>query len=238
MNRVTFQPPQKVTIVESIVRQVLAQIRENALKPGDKLPSERQLIGMFGVSRSSVREALQGLVAMDVVEIRAGQGIFVKHTSPMTLLDRGNGDASAALRKKMWLDLMEIRLIIDEAAANLAAERASEAELQTIAERVEAYEHHISEMNLDELARAHDQMHLSIAQATNNSFLVRVTEMLLATLPTSLRISEFMKEAEVGDDAHVHQAIYEAIKSGKRDQVKSAIRQHMEYFRSSVDVTD
>ena len=69
-----------MTLVESIIEQIVTQIHDGNLQPNDRLPSERQLIDMLGVGRSSVREALQGLSAMGLVEIRPGDGTFVEGT--------------------------------------------------------------------------------------------------------------------------------------------------------------
>jgi len=77
--KITLKQPRKITLVASIVEQLVENIQNGTLQPGDKLPSERQLIEMLRVGRSSVREALQGLVMMGLVEIRPGQGTFVKH---------------------------------------------------------------------------------------------------------------------------------------------------------------
>src|SRR6187549_1095214 len=80
MSDLFLEQPRKVTVVESIVEQLVRQIQAGRLKPGDKLPSERQLIDMLNVGRSSIREALQGLAAIGVVESRAGQGSFVSQS--------------------------------------------------------------------------------------------------------------------------------------------------------------
>src|SRR5665647_336075 len=86
-NEIKLQPPQKSTVVESIIEQLVEQIRDGRLQPGNKLPSERQLIAMLGVSRSSVRESLQGIAAMGLVEIRQGEGTFVKEIKPNLGID-------------------------------------------------------------------------------------------------------------------------------------------------------
>src|SRR5689334_22748078 len=90
MSDLILEQPRKVTVVESIVEQIVRQIQVGRLKPGDKLPSERQLIEMLNVGRSSIREALQGLAAIGVVESRAGQGSFISNNIHLLMPDIEN----------------------------------------------------------------------------------------------------------------------------------------------------
>lgn len=105
-NEVVFHPPRKVTIVESIVDQMVAQIQEGKLNPGDRLPSERHLIDILGVSRSSVREALQGLMVMGLVESRPGQGTFVSANRARLLPNLNSLAVADRLQREMRLQLV------------------------------------------------------------------------------------------------------------------------------------
>jgi len=73
-----FQPVRPRRIYEDIVRQIQGLIAERQLQPGDRLPSERELAELLSVSRASVREALRVLSAMGLVEVRSGDGTFVR----------------------------------------------------------------------------------------------------------------------------------------------------------------
>jgi GntR family transcriptional regulator, transcriptional repressor for pyruvate dehydrogenase complex len=110
---IALKPPRKSTIVESIIEQLVNQIRSGTLKTGDRLPSEHELVEILKVSRSSVREALQGISAMGLVEIRHGEGTYVKEPGA----DFGPNDRidihPRALQKEMRLQLNRARLTLE-----------------------------------------------------------------------------------------------------------------------------
>ena len=82
-----FKPIKTRRIYEEIVDQLKMMIIQGNLKPGDKLPSERELSEQLGVSRSSVREALSALEAMSILDIRSGEGTFVRETSQSATIE-------------------------------------------------------------------------------------------------------------------------------------------------------
>jgi GntR family transcriptional repressor for pyruvate dehydrogenase complex len=241
-----FEHPKKVTIVQSIIDQILAQIRDGGLRPGDKLPSERELIAALSVSRSSVREALQGLAAMNVLESRPGEGTFVKANPHSPLWNHGGGDLSLALEKKMRLDLLQTRWVVDEAIALLAAERASDEDLRAIEACVVEYEQSMQpdlqpHDDHSHLSGGHNDLHMAIARASGNYFLIRVVEMLLDTLPTSLRHPEYNFETQaerefmLAHEADSHRRLYEAIASRDPARVRAAVGAHMEFARKVIE---
>src|SRR5688500_11655529 len=109
MTEIAFHRPRKVTLVEGVVEQIVAQIQSGNLKPGDRLPSERQLIETLQVGRSSVREALQGLAMMGLVEIRPGHGSFVARNADALAPEIGQPNHSTQLQYEMRLSLIEAR---------------------------------------------------------------------------------------------------------------------------------
>lgn len=241
MPPIHFEPPRRVTIVQSIIDQILAQIRDKALQPGDKLPSERELVNAFAVGRSSVREALQGLVAMNVLESRPGEGTFVKANAASPLWNLGNAELSVALEKQMRFDLLQTRRIIDEAITLLAAERATDAELKEIGTRLAEYEQAMQKDDQVLLVETHNRLHLGIAQASGNYFLQRVVEMLMGTLPDSLRNPEYQfqdaseREFMLANETRGHRRIVEAIVSRDREQVRAAVQAHMDFAQSVIE---
>lgn len=244
MNDVSFTPPQKITIVQAIIDQILQQIREKRLKPGDKLPSERELIAVLGVSRSSVREALQGLIAMNVLESKPGQGTFVKAKSRSPSWSNDDGQVSAALWKKMRLDLVQARLVIDEAVAIMAAEKCDDEDRQQIEKCLIDYKSAMANPERDQLLDAHKAFHMAIAESTGNYFLIHMTELLLEdVLPSSMRYPEYRFEADnlesatvmLVHEAHDHQAIYDGIVARDPQQIRAAIHQNMQLARQIIE---
>src|ERR1700675_1589454 len=122
-----LEPVKSVRIYEDIVRQVRTLIADGHLKSGDRLPPERDLAERFRVSRTSVREALRSLQSRGLIDIRAGEGAFVRDVSVETLIE------PLALvilpHREAVGELFEARLLLEPAIAALAARRASREEL-------------------------------------------------------------------------------------------------------------
>ena len=150
--------------------QLLAQIRNNTWPEGTKLPSENELRLELGVSRISVREALQKLTALGIVETRQGEGSFIgKMTNdsykdmlvPMFMID-----------KNSLQEILEYRSIMEVGATEIAARKITAEELGDLEAIVERMEYTGAE--LKKFARDDLQFHMAIAQATKNKMLINV----------------------------------------------------------------
>ena len=125
----TFQRVSRSKLAETVAQQVLREIRDKQLPAGTRIPSERELMASLGVGRSTVREAVNGLAMLGVLEIRHGQGAFVADPAA------GAAPASAiatALARGFTHDLFEARVLVEVHVARLAAERRTEAELAAV----------------------------------------------------------------------------------------------------------
>jgi GntR family transcriptional regulator, transcriptional repressor for pyruvate dehydrogenase complex len=231
-DHLSLQPPRRVTVVESIIEQIVALIQKGTLKPGDRLPSERQLMEMLSVSRSSVREALQGLAAMDLVEGRVGEGTFIKAFKPRFPLGLDIAALSTALQKEMRLHLNQARLIVEEDIVMLAAANKDGPNRDAIMSALQKYEALQPAVSDDEGWPAHDQIHLAIAQATGNPILVRMIQMLLDLVPRALRDKGLMRgeppeaTARIEAERQIHRQLCEAIAAGDGPAAKEWIRRH------------
>jgi len=239
-SKIQLKQPRKVTIVESIVEQLVENIQNGSLEPGDKLPSERQLIEMLGVGRSSVREALQGLVMMGLVEIRPGQGTFVKHNLYTYIPDLSNPDLSANLQREMRLHLIEARRLLEVQVAFQAAKNATKDRIEHWNMVFNDYIRYIDDFADERYLTAHSDFHLLLADMTQNPFSVMLVSSILQAIPQTLREREFMfpKELDLQQlrDAQVeiHRAIFEAVASGDSQGASDAMQAHMNFERNLV----
>lgn len=165
---------EKPRLSESIAQELLEIITiEKRFQPGDKLPNENELCEEFGVSRTTLREAIRSLVAYNVVEIRRGKGTYVADNNELRN-DFGFSNLEHILLKAK--DIFEMRLIIEPQAAYLAAQRATEPELEKILKygylagnKVYLQDDYIEDEKL---------FHSSIAKATHNEFMMRVVPII------------------------------------------------------------
>src|SRR2546427_11748123 len=126
--RIELGPIKSTRIYEEIVRQVKQLIAEGRLKSGDQLPPERDLAEKFVVSRTSVREALRALESLGFVEIRPGEGTFVREMSVDSLV--GPLALVMTAQREAIGELFEARRVLEPSIASLAASRATPEEVQ------------------------------------------------------------------------------------------------------------
>jgi len=235
MPNLVLEQPRKVTVVESIVEQLIRQIQAGRLTPGDKLPSERKLIEMLGVGRSSIREALQGLAALGVVESRAGQGTFVSRNIHQLMPDLENPSAPIGLQRQMRLMLIEARRTVEIPATGLAAQRGTPDEITRLAHVFAEYAEAVAVEARPTWTRTNYEFHILVAKMTQNPFYVPLVDNLLRIVPQSLRQSEFvllrdMTPAEImAQEVELHRAILEAVKAKDAAAAEAAMEAHMAF---------
>ena len=122
--------PKKEKLSDRLADEILRYISENDLEQGDKLPNEAELMEILGAGRSSVREAMKTLASRNVVVIKQGSGTYVN--DPSGVVDDPLGFAFVEDKRRLAIDILELRLILEPEIASLAAERASEGDVETI----------------------------------------------------------------------------------------------------------
>jgi len=206
------EPIKSTRIYEEIVRQVKQLISEGKLKPGDRLPPERDLSEKFMVSRTSVREALRALQSRGLIEIRAGEGAFIRGISvddliePLALVILPHREAVG--------ELFEARRLIEPAIAALAARRATREEL---AEMERILEEQTKEVAQGRTGVAQDTaLHSAIANSAHNRAITRIVSALMDLL-TQSREESLLTPGRPTRSNEDHRRILEAIK--QRDEV-------------------
>jgi GntR family transcriptional repressor for pyruvate dehydrogenase complex len=178
---VEIAPVKSTRIYEEIVRQVHELIAQGKLKSGDQLPPERELAEKFRVSRTSVREALRALGSRGLIEIRAGEGTFVRDVSVETLIE------PLALvilpHREAVGELFEARRLLEPSIAALAARRATPEE---IAEMERILGEQAGEVAAGRTGMGQDSaFHDAIAQSAHNRAITRIIHALMDLLAQS-----------------------------------------------------
>jgi len=217
-----FEAVRKNKVYEEVARQIERLILKK-LKPGDKLPSERELAEMLQVSRSSIRDAIRGLELRGVVEPRQGAGTIVREASADSVV---NPFANALKRRReMVSELLDFRKMLEPPLAARAATHASADEIAEMEEILQRQEAKLSrgENTIDEDA----EFHYSVALASGNSVVLKVLDIVMDLLrdsrERSLQVEGRPRKSLIG-----HQRILAAIKRQDAESAKAAMRRHIE----------
>jgi GntR family transcriptional repressor for pyruvate dehydrogenase complex len=221
-------PPVAAKLVVAYVRQL---IESGEFRAGDKLPPERELAQLVGVSRPSVRAGLQSLAAVGVVESRRGAGTFVADGPPV--LDVNPLSLFSALHGIPQDELFEARRVIEIDLAGLAAERAGGEELAAISEEV-------MEMfaSLDDLHRflVHDlRFHRAVAAAARNPLLAAIMEMV-ADLFYDQRKTTVDRWRGASEAAEQHRSIYQVIRAGDVERSRREMDKHLRWAQEAQEM--
>lgn len=209
----------------AVADELLRQIREGTLKPNDALPTERELMARFAVGRNTVREAVQALVTMGVLDVRPGRGARVLNATSAAVIEAVT--MSALLAEQTVNDLFDFRALLEGEMASLAAERATESDLgsireaQTTHERVARHGLSVHEVDL--------AFHRAIAHASRNAIYTGVHDALCDLLTRTRPATDTVLGAE--DSASEHREILNAITRRDPVQSREAMRNH---FRASL----
>ncbi|HXH83084.1 MAG TPA: FadR/GntR family transcriptional regulator [Candidatus Tectomicrobia bacterium] len=222
-------PIRSTRIYEEIVRQVKAMIAEGRLRGGDRLPPERDLAEHFVVSRTSVREALRALESRGLVEIRPGEGTFVREVSvdelvePLALLIVSQREAIG--------ELFEARRLLEPSLAALAAERATPEEIQEM-ERI--LEEQAREVQAGRTGLAQDaRFHAAIGAAAHNRAITRIAHAVIDLLTQSREESLSTPGRPTRSHAD-HRRILDAIVRRDPAGARQAMLDHVEAVESLV----
>ncbi len=219
----SFAPIRAVSLSHTIAEQLTQAIERDEFKPGEKLPSEKELMDMFQVGRSSVREALHSLVALKLVEARAGKGYYIKKTS--TFL-HGKDLIHFTLSEQDFLDIMEAREEIEPRIARLAAQRVLPEDLEVLEQTYAKIEEEVRQGTYHDY-RQSGSVHLDIARASHNSVFLKIMETLIPFFPSQVRGRSIPMREEI----RMHRKLIDGLYEGNPDKMEKLMREHLSLTR-------
>lgn len=208
--------------------QVVAHVREliarGELRPGDRLPAERDLATLLKVSRPTIRAGLRALSAMGVIQSRHGSGTYIQDGPPT--LGSEPLRFLAALHGLTREEMYEARRVLEVSAAGLAAERASAEHVAGIAEEVASL---FASIDDPQEFLVHDiRFHRAVAAASGNQILASLVEMVSALYYERRReTATRATDRNLRDAADLHRSIYQAIRSHEVDRARTIMNQHL-----------
>ena len=211
--------------------QVFDQLRElifrGEFKAGEKILTERELAEAFGVSRTSVRDAINRLVVMGLLDQKQGQGTFVRspESKEKSILATMVESQGASIT-----DLLEVRMGLECNAAAMAASRAVEKDFQFMEKSIEEMQKEVKSGRLGTEADA--SFHMAIAYATNNPLQVFIMKNFYDFLFTGIKVNLeglYQIPSNVDTILEQHTLIYQAIRKGNPEAAHQAMKQHIKF---------
>ena len=219
-----IEPIRKINVSKQVFDQMLELIYSGQWKPEDRLPSEAELCSLFGVSRVTIRQAIQKLAALDLVEPRHREGSFFKSVSP--------GSSKTALMPDIYLrgdenamqEVLEYREILEVQSCRLAAERAQPEDLEALRENVARMELMANADDCKGFAQVDMEFHELIAHMTRNSIIFKIHEILGTILMRAMQ-DVVSRMGYMG--LKYHKEILEAIARRDADRAAALMKEHL-----------
>jgi GntR family transcriptional repressor for pyruvate dehydrogenase complex len=214
-------PVRKNRVRDQVSDQFQKQVVKGVWKPGEKLPSENELAASLGVSRVSIREGLQKLVTLGLLETRHGEGTFVKEITPELYLNELF--PMLVLEHTSVFHVLEYRRSMDTGAAALAVMRATKddiAELERIIAVMKA-----SSADPELFAEADLDFHMAVAKAAKNPIFIKVNSIIKSILSASM--AGIVRALGPRDGLFYHRKILDAIKAGNAEEAVRLMDEHI-----------
>ncbi len=227
---------QQSGLVEAIMRKLETALLDGSYAANARMPAERVLAGQFGVSRNTVREALQRLAARGLLRIRPGAGVFV--TDQLRTGTVSPWRQLVADHPAVRDDVLEFRHVLEGATAYFAAQRADDDDRQRIRDALGALESARALGDQQAEAAADARLHEAIALASHNSMFLHLHNSVIVMLREHITKSGNSLRSLHDDAAErllvQHRAICAAICSGQADAARSAMQDHIGFVSARV----
>lgn len=219
-------------LYQKVVSHIEKQILDGDLKVGDKLPSEQKLGKQFGVSRTSIREAIRMLVFKGLVEINLGRGTFV--TTKTSLVVRDSLSLLIQIEKKeSFRNLIEIREILEPEIASIAAVRATEEDITALREAIMLMDESLGDSQ--KYIEADLDFHLALAEANQNPLMLILLDLLIGQLREQRFWAASVDDSMVRSQIH-HKNVLAAVENRIPDAARDAMLSHLKQVHQDIQI--
>ncbi|HHV81949.1 TPA: FadR family transcriptional regulator [bacterium] len=219
------------TLSEQIAERLKEYIFEKGLKPGDRLPTETELMKIFGVSRSSVREAIKALQLRGLIDVKPRKGAVISNFDLSVVFDSVMYDLSIRSDEEIFLEILEARKALETAILPVVVEKIDEEYL----DKLENWLNKMSNATSADEHRVYDMLfHQTLIEATHNRFLIQMGVVIFKFFQ---KLYELFPHKSGIVSLNEHKAIYEAIKAGDVEELQKIIDVHLSRYYEEVRQT-
>lgn len=227
----------KKRLSDSVIEEIKRMIQSGELKEGDKLPNQNAFAAQLGVSRTSLREALNTLTRIGVIEQRPGYGTVLRSRIPTLFTDHLTPPFISD--KQATIELIEARRFIEIGTAGLSVKNATPDQINEMGVLVKEMTRSLKEGRIDDYIEQDVAFHFSIAKASHNRFLINLFVTIRGFMEQYMRESFHLLPYMLRRSLKFHQHIYQAIKGGGHSKAVSQMEKHIldvqraiqEYYR-------
>ena len=212
-----------MAVTDEAILKIKEMILSGDLKPGDRLPPEKELGDALGLSRSSLREAVKALEIIRVLDVRRGDGTYVTSLSPSLLLDALSFVVDVHQDDSV-LELFEVRRILEPAAAVMATPRITGADITHLRDLLAQVD---GTPSVDELVANDIVFHRYISERSGNAYLTRMLDALSSSTLRARVWRGLTQEGSVQRTLTEHRAIVDALEVGDTDLVAAQMTVHV-----------
>jgi GntR family transcriptional repressor for pyruvate dehydrogenase complex len=219
------------TLSQAVSAEVLERIRSGEFGPGDRLPTEKMLMEQYGVGRNSVREAVQALVTLGLVEVRPGRGATVIGIESENALDPET--LAALLKEEAVDDLCAFRRLLEAETSACAAVHATDRDIAEIVRWKETFEQ--AHAHGAPASSADDAFHAAVARASHNSVYATMLDAVSVLIANARRLTAAVPWA-VPRAIEDHERIVQAIRARDAEAAADAMRSHIDSAIEAIQV--
>lgn len=218
---VELPPVERRTLANAVIDRLVDYVRTSPLGPGDLLPAQLELARQLGVSRPVLREALQGLASLGMIEIRQGSGVYVR--DPTVLGSKSLIDDETHFGV---LQVLEARMIVEVEMAGLAAQRATPDDFTRMDDVLDRLKNAVAKNR--KTSQITSDFHRALARSCKNSILFRVALMLASeNEEQGIRVEAGLPQISAGEYAS-HLRLRDSVASGDPELAREEMRRHLE----------
>jgi GntR family transcriptional repressor for pyruvate dehydrogenase complex len=220
----------KAKLTDIVVQKIKAAIRNGELKSGDRIPSHDELCERWGISRTTIREALNRLESMGILTKYQGRGTYINDISAEKVITANH--LGSILDRTAVLQLLEARKLVEPLIASLSAQRRTQAELLGLQKLLDELEQANQSNNHEHYSRADHEFHLFISKISKNPFL----EVMMRNISAPLAVQQMEvislkpeEQARISAESQaLHQRIFDAIRDADSQAAKEGMERHLE----------
>lgn len=217
----------RLSLVQQVVAQIEHLIEHEHWKVGDKIPPETALMEQFDVSRNTLREAIRALVHTGLLETKQGSGTIVRSTSALgAILHRH-------IERSDVFETLEVRLALEREAAQLAAKRRTDEQLEVLEQLLHACIKAVKQDDIQQFVKNDMEFHRMVVKCANNKLLYDLYEHMTEPVSSSIHeILSFSRNFNMNEE--VHQDLLDAIKAQDEKLAKTYVGEYIQVFKKRI----